>query len=765
MPAPDPSLTAKSSHQCISVAHAVAVILSAALAAGRVAAADCPEPVAPGQHAPGAGAAQASDQAAARSENADIEFEADGLEAQREGEMLLKGDVTITQGERRIRTHDARYHSQDQSFEIDNPVEFSDADLKVSGESAQISEQAGATFEGAEFELPERNARGSADRIRASRDGRLELDRVRYTTCPVGNEDWMITASDIDISQSAGLGVGRGVRLDFKGVPILYTPFISFPVGNERKSGFLFPTLGTSSRSGTSLSAPWYWNIAPNYDATLVPTWFSKRGAKLDTELRYLSDLGSGTFQAEYLPDDKQAGAARSLLRFADRSDFSEHLRLDIDASNVSDSRWFEDFGLGPEGTSITYLDRSAYLTYLDHNWLAVVSAQNFQTIDDIGVLPPDRPHTILPQLAVSARFPNQPLGFTVGADIELADFEHNYAELPGVDTGWRLDVAPEIRLPLRGAGVYLEPAASFRYTAYRLSDVSPGTPTSASRAAPLLSLNGGMVFERETGSRRQRLHTIEPRFMYLYVPYRNQDELPVFDTLPADLNLVQLFRTNRYVGLDRLSDANQLSIGFTSRLLDADTGKQFITATIGQAYYFDAPRVALPNEVLEDPESSDIIAELDLTAYGNWNIGMGVQWDPGEGRSEKGDLQLQYKPDRDRVFNAGYRFRRGGIEQVEGSLAWPVARDWSAYARLVYSLQEQTTLDQFAGLEYRSCCWRVRLVARRYVSDRTGDRDTSFLLQLELNGLSSVGVGADTFLERSIRGYSPRPPEPLNSQ
>jgi LPS-assembly protein len=230
---------------------------------------------------------------------------------------------------------------------------------------------------------------------------------------------------------------------------------------------------------------------------------------------------------------------------------------------------------------------------------------------------------------------------------------------------------------------------------------------------------------------------------------------LPVFDTDVADLNLVQLFRTNRYVSADRLSDANQLSVGFTSRLLDSATGQQFLSATIGQAYYFSRPRVALPGEVLDDPGSSDIVAQLDLRAYQDWNINMGVQWDPGQTRSEKGDLRVQYQPARDRVANLGYRFRRGHIEQVDGSFGWPVAKDWNAYARMVYSLEDETMLDQFAGLEYRSCCWRLRLVARRYVSDRTGNRDTSILLQLELNGLSNVGVGADAFLERSIRGYS----------
>jgi LPS-assembly protein len=719
----------------------------------------------------------------------EIEFEADGVEGVREGELKLTGQVEIRQGARRVRTRDATYNPQDESFRVDQGVEYSDGNVTVRGAGAHIDRDGGAVFEGAEFELADRNARGSADRIRATMEGNLSLDKVRYTTCPIGNEDWMLTASDIDINQRAGLGIGRGVRLDFKGVPLLYTPFISFPVGNERKSGFLFPTVGTSTRSGTSLSVPWYWNIAPNYDATFTPTYFSKRGAKLDTELRYLNSAGSGQLEVQYLPDDREFGRKRSLIRFVDQSDFTRRLRLNIEAANASDDEWFEDFGLGPEGTSVLYLNRSASLTYLDDRWLAVLHAQNFQTIDFTDedrmqiVAPRDRPYTMLPQLAVRANFPDQPFGLTYGMDLELANFQHNVDGLP---TGWRADFAPEIRMPLRGAGVYLEPAASWRYTRYKLDDRGVNANGTANerdtftRSAPIFSVDGGVVFERLFGSRKQRLNTIEPRFKYLYVPYRNQDDLPVFDTNPADLNLVQLFRTNRYVGADRLGDANQVAIGLTSRWLDADTGEQFISATVGQAYYFDRPRVTLPGERPEDPDTSDIIAELDLRAYGNWNISGGIQWDPGETRSERGQIQVQYKPRFDQVVNLGYRFRRDRLEQVDGSVAWPINREWSVYARMVYSLEDNArsdidptqsdtlssrrddkgVIDQFAGLEYRSCCWRFRVVARRYVSDRTGDLDTSVMLQLELNGLSNVGTAANTFLEQSIRGYSVGPPE-----
>ena len=305
----------------------------------------------------------------------------------RDGQWLLQGDVLLKQGERTLKTRNAKYNAEEQSFSVDEDVEDADPNLKVKRQLAHRPDR-------------RRNVRRRAVRAErpqcAGRRGphsgharqQLKLNGVRYTTCPVGEEDWVLRAGDIDIRQRAGLGFGRSVRLDFKGVPILYTPFISFPVGNQRKSGFLFPTIGTSTRSGSSLSVPWYWNIAPNYDATFVPTWFSKRGGKLDSEFRYLTDLGRGTLECRVPAGRRRVRRLAQLRALRQPLRLHRSLRLDIDAANVGDSHWFEDFGLGPEGTSISYLERSASLTYLTQQWLAVLRAQNFQTIDDLGIPP-----------------------------------------------------------------------------------------------------------------------------------------------------------------------------------------------------------------------------------------------------------------------------------------------------------------------------------------------------------------------------------------
>jgi LPS-assembly protein len=458
----------------------------------------------------------------------DIHLDVESIEAQPEAEWQLKGEVTIRQGDRQLRTKDATYNPESQQFKADQNVVYSDPALRVTGAGADFDPAGGVTFREAEFELPAVKARGGAGRINATADGNVELDNVRYTTCPIGDEDWLLRASDIDVNQRAGLGIGRGVRLDFKGVPILYAPFISFPVGSERKSGFLFPAPINSSRNGTGLAVPWYWNIAPNYDATFTPTYYSRRGAKIDTEFRYLNPFGRGIVDAQYLPDDQQRNTDRSLVRFTDQSDLGHRFRLHLDAANASDNKWFEDFGFGQEGTSVTYLNRSAALTYFDDHWLAMARMQNFQVIDDFdpetgtGITDEERPYTLLPQLAVRASFPDQPYGLAYGFDMELSNFARKETF-----TGMRLDVAPEIRMPLRGAGLYLEPAAGWRYTAYVLDEVAVGQEESPRRSAGIFSLDGGMVFERLGGSKNHRLQTLEPRFMYLYVPYRDQRICP----------------------------------------------------------------------------------------------------------------------------------------------------------------------------------------------------------------------------------------------
>jgi LPS-assembly protein len=302
-----------------------------------------------------------------------------------------------------------------------------------------------------------------------------------------------------------------------------------------------------------------------------------------------------------------------------------------------------------------------------------------------------------------------------------------------------------------------VRPSAAFQTTHYRLRDNLPGANDRPERTLPLLSLDAGLQFERGSGRRGQRRMTLEPRLMYLYAPYRNQDDLPLFDTAEPDLNWVELFRTNRYVGLDRISNANQVSAGLTTQLYSSQTGTRFLSTTIGQIYYFESPRVRLPDEAPDAGHTSDLIAQVELQAFRNWNVSTGVQWDPRGESTERAEVRLQYRPEARSVLNFGYRYQKDRLEQAEVSGAWPVSEHWRLYGRALYSLRDRQTIEQFAGFEYSSCCWNLRVVGRDFVSRRSGERDRSVYLQLELKGLSNVGLAADAFLEKAIRGYSTR--------
>jgi LPS-assembly protein len=670
-------------------------------------------------------------------------------EVTREGDVKLSGGVTILQGEREVSADAATYDASERRFEVEGNVEYRSPDLRLKGGAGSWNAIGTGQFTGAEFELPQRPARGSAESLEMNNAGELKLSEVRFTTCPAGNTDWELRASNIEIDQKSQQGKGRNVRVDLKGVPILYTPVISFPVGDARKSGFLFPSFGNSDKSGFEVGVPYYFNLAPNYDLTLTPFLLSRRGFGLGVDYRYLTERSQGKIGTDYLPGDDLSNSDRRLSTITHQTDFTDRLRLDADLADASDSRYFEDFGLGPDGTSITFLDRQMHLAWLGDGWRLDGRVQDYQVID-LTVAELDRPYSRLPQVAFTGLWP-LPAGFEASFDAETVWFERE----TGV-TGLRGDAMPRIAWGLRGAGYHLEPSAAWRVTGYELSDTAPAADDSPHRSAPILSLDSGLVFERESGERDQFVHTLEPRLRYTWIPFRDQDDLPVFDTALPDLNLVQLFRANRYVGADRLGDANELAAGLTTRLVRAESGQQYLAATIGQRFYFESPRVVLPGEVAETRSASNLVGEVELTAWRSWTARAAVEWDAEQSNTLRGEASVQYHPSPDTVATFGYRSREGLLEQWDAGFAWRVSPSWQLYARQVYSTLEDKSIDRFAGFEYSGCCWRLRLLGRNYVSNRTGESDNSILLQVELTGLSSVGTRSDTFLERGIRGYSP---------
>ena len=686
-------------------------------------------------------------------ERVSIEADDDEFVLDAEGNAVLSGNVVMRMGDKVIRADRLEYNAKSGDAKLDGAVEFTSPTLVVRGSNGTYSPTLGAQFEGTQFELPANNARGSARRMQVdSVAGTLALDDVSFTTCPVTDVAWQLNSRRIELDTRARTGTGHGTRVEFKSVPIIYLPWMTFPIDDQRKSGFFFPSIGGSSRNGAEIELPYYWNIRPNLDFMAEPTWYGKRGIDFGGKFRYLTRRQRGTLSFNYLPnDDLENGIDRTRVQLEHVAELPGDWRFRIDAMDVGDSSYFEDFAHGPEGTSVPFTERLAEATYRDEHWNLRAQVQDFQTIDeDLPV--DDRPYARAPRMLASGDW-NTRHGVDYGFDAELVNFVRN----TGV-TGWRMDAAPRLGLDWSAPGYFVRPSGGFRYTQYSLEDNTPGTDADPTRSLPFASLDAGLVFERQAGSRGQRRMTLEPRALYLYTPFREQSDLPLFDTGLPDLNLVQLFRANRYVGADRVNDANQVAFGLTSRLFDGNNGAQYLAASFGQVYYFEKPRVVLPDEPVATRDTSDFIAQVSLSSYKDWNVEAGIQWNPEDTRSERSQVRLQYRPEDDQVLNLSYRAQRDVLEQAEVSGAWPLGKRWKAYARAVYSLRDSEMLERFAGFEYRSCCWRVRAVARRSISNREGTQESSFYLQLELNGLSSVG-DADAFLEHTIRGYSPETP------
>jgi LPS-assembly protein len=663
----------------------------------------------------------------------------------------MTGGILLRRGEKLAGADSARYDPDNRALLLDGSVRYEDAGTLVESDSAEFSYGFGRIrFDGAKFSLGDGDAHGAADALEVNQEGRLELDGVSYTTCPPESNDWVIQAKDIVLDTRSGIGTAKGMKLRFQGVPILYSPYLSFPIGDARKSGMLAPQIASTRRSGSEILVPFYWNIAPNYDATITPRYLTDRGSQLQTQFRYLTETTDGQAHVEHMSSDTMFNDKRTLLQLRHRSLFLNDWRNRIEFRKVTDNQYFEDLGGSLSLSSITHLNRSINFDFQTDRLSFFGQVQEYQTIDD-AILPSEEPYRRMPQLLLSGSWPDKWLGMRLSFDSELVNFDRDV----GV-TGWRLNVAPELELPISRPGWFITPAVAFDYTRYELKNTLPGESTSLSRDLPISSLDLGMVLERSMNrSSRNWIQTLEPRMLYVHVPLRDQSDLPVFDTITPDLNLVQLYRKNRFLGVDRIADTDQVSFGLTSRVLDVSSGKEVITATIGQTRYLSASGISLPGETVVTSDTSDFIAEVRFLLFDRLNFDLGHQWGEKDRGTTQSQARLQYRPSDSKILNLSYRFRRDSLEQGDLSWSWPVSSRWNFVGRYNYSFRDSKALEQFFGLEYESCCWGLRMVSRRHISTRDGSRDSSIGLQLVLKGMTSVGNAADKMLERGILGYS----------
>ncbi len=682
-----------------------------------------------------------------------IDLRADRAAASPDRVFTLSGDAIIRYGEHQLQANDITFRQETGEVEASNGIRFAGPDLVVEGESALLqTELERGVLKQITYALPRQHARGGASLLSLEGAYRQRLENASYTTCPPGNRDWVLSAREVELDHTEGKGIARNAKVTFKRVPVLYTPYISFPLDERRKTGLLLPKVGTTDETGVDVSLPWYWNIAPNRDATITPRLMSDRGVMLGGEFRYLTRHSKGSVSAEYLPsDDKFGGQDRSLVTLRHRGAPTARLETSITASDASDTGYFEDLGNELVQTSQTSLERTARATYHGQDWKLGIVVQDFQNLD-ATLASADRPYRQLPQILFDFSPDRRVLGIKTTTQAEVNYFTHSDNS---VVKGTRLDVQPRFSLPVRRAGWYVEPAVGVRHTAYALDNTVPGTDTDPARTTPVVSLDAGSFFERSgSWGNKPYIQTLEPRLFYLYVPEKDQHDLPVFDTGNYDFNFWTLFRENRFNGPDRMGDANQLALALTTRFLNPASGQQLLSVSLGSLLYFRDRTVTLPGETVDLDNSSDLIGELDLSLTHHWSARAEILWNAHDSHTERNNYRLQYRRGPRQLINLGYRFRDNIQEQADISFLWPLSRTWHAVGRWYIDLDSNETIEALAGLAYESCCWGMQLLGRSYINKDGVDRTTAIFLQLELKGLGKLGTSVDDALERGILGY-----------
>jgi len=687
-----------------------------------------------------------SAEASEEQEQTRVEISAGQVDLSGEEGVEFFDHVEFRYGDRTISADTATYDRAAQRIEARGTVMYRDPNVTVYGEEAEVdTENEEIRFTGAGFDIPQRPARGSAETIIISSNRTIALSAVNFTTCPAGQADWELMAASIELDVDEGFGTARGVKLEFKGLPILYAPYITFPIDDRRKSGLLTPEFSKRTRTGLDISAPFYLNLAPNYDMTLVPRYMSERGVQLTTEFRYLLPRSEGRLNLEYLPNDSDTNERRSYLTYDHETLLERGWRIIVKLAEVSDDAYFEDLGDSQTVASQTHLNRYLDIGYRAPTWSLLARFQGYQTIDPL-IADVDRPYDRVPQILFNGRWSGSVFRFE--STNELVRFDRSIGA-----TGWRLDSTEELSMSLVRPGMFLTPAIALRQTEYWLDDVAPGGQDTFSRALPVISVDAGLIFERELENTKW-IQTIEPRALYVHVPFEDQSDIPIFDTIEPDFNLVQLFRKYQYVGADRIADTEQLSVGITARLIDSHTGQEKVTATLGQTRYLTTQRVSLPGSAPGGANASDYIAEVSINLSDAWSLDVEYQWDSETNDTARTETSIRFSPQKDRYAGFSYRFREGLLEQSDLSLVWPVGRGWRIIGRYSYSFLEEEALDRFLGWEYEACCWRLRLIGRRYISRRTGESDSSISVQLQLRGFSDDGSSPEELLDRGILGY-----------
>lgn len=660
-----------------------------------------------------------------------------------EDQYRMDSDVVVNRADQWLWSDRLDYNAAEGTMYSPGPMRFQNDAMLARAEAATWREAGASDLSRMQFQLRDGRGNGRAEAAQLAADGNTTLTVASFTSCDPADPDWQLRAGRIELDQESGVGHARDVTLRLGDVPVLYLPWARFPIDDRRQSGFLVPSLGSSNDAGYDLIVPYYFNIAPNYDATVSPRFIRDRGAMLGGEVRYLGETQQGVVEMSWLDRDDRTGDTRSSFDWTHRGRFGAHWLVDSSLRDVSDERYFEDFGQSLTSVATSLLPSHAYLRGRGAWWSANFGGDR-QQVTDPRLTPAVEPYRRLPRAQFEMVSPNLD-GPQFGLRSEWVRFHKDDAL-----SGDRLDLNPYVSWPLEGSAWFVRPQLGYRYTSY---DIDRAEDASPSRGLGIASLDAGLFFDRSldvAGSGWTQ--TLEPRLYALHVPYENQDHLPLFDTQALTDSFAALFRDNRYTGADRQVDANQVTTALTSRFIDA-SGRDRVRLSLGQVHYFDAPRVVLPGQLPEDRSGSDWAGEAEWIVNDRLSLNLGGQWDAHNDWTELGYAGATWHY-RDRgLARLGYRYRRGQLEQVDVAGLIPLNANWRLIARWNQSLRDDQLLEAFGGIEYESCCYAVRVLARRYVRSFEGELNNGIMFELELKGLGSLGRRTEDFLSRAMLG------------
>lgn len=676
---------------------------------------------------------------------APLQASAENLRSPDSKTFQFDGAVRLQRGDELLRADSIRYITTQNAYAASGSVLYQTPSLLLRADEMHgTTAPRQANADNIQYLLLDSRGNGVAQHIATFPDDRARLNEVTYSTCNPGVWGWQIRANEIALDQNTGVGRAHDVTLRLGGVPLLWLPYARFPIDERRHTGFLYPSISYASNRGLDVTVPYYLNLAPNVDATLYPRLLSRRGGMLGAELRYLTPASRGQIRVDYLPHDREADRWRGLLHARSDTRLAPNWAFHVALNRVSDDRYFEDLGEGLYASATRLLASSAYLRGSGDWWSAAIGADAYQ-IADPGLPNQLEPYRRLPRALFEAELPVAG-SLYAGLRSEAVAFRKD----AGLD-GQRVDLYPYLDWNWQGSWWYVRPQLGYRYTAYWLDRDTTDAPH---RGTPIGSLDSGLTFERETHwFGESYTQTLEPRVYYLRVPYRTQDDLPIFDTTRQSFDFWQLFSSNRFSGADRQMNANNLTVALTSRLLDAD-GVERLSASIGQIRYFEPQRVTLPGRAPTDYGASSYVAQINAALSERWQLHAAQQWNPNTERTDLSTIGLQRRLDNGGVLNASYRYRRDFLEQFDLSAVYPLNDRWRLVGRWNKSLREDTTLEALAGFEYDTCCVALRLLGRHFVHNTEGESSNAIMLELEFKGIGAFGQHAGEFLRHAILGY-----------